>query len=1094
MGFLSLLTGAAVVAGGIALGFVPGAQAVSGLLISAGAGMVLSGVGSLISGSPIKGFATTMRNSIAPWKVCYGRCRTGGTLVYLHQWGENNQMLDLVIVLCAHRSEAVDVLLFDQQRIQIDPAAIPTTARAGYSIPTPVAGSGTSFTPVQQRIGCTSVTRTGSVVEVVLPQDIPYLLEGDQVQMEDVPGDDSLNGVFQVAQIISRVPSGGTNILTFTFLSGGDAAIVLSAGYCRTRWADYGRNVYIEPLLGDQELGDTFIGMTAGTPWQGTGKLCTPASPQNAGGTAAPNPWTQFCSLQGKTAVFLRLKYDPKYFVAGLPQISFHLRGKNDIFDPRSSPADSGYTENAALAIADFLSNPTWGFQAEYGSEIPLAALIASANECDEAVALARGGTEPRYACNGQFDLSARRGEVLQNLLTSCAGRLTYVAGQFTIHPGAWAGPGSPPWQVDLTALATGPYRWRAATPIRDSFNGVKGTHISPSNKWQGTDFPAYAQDTRHGYSGPEEYGGDILLAADGGERRWLELHLPFTISSATAQRIAKIELLRRRGRAGTMVDDIPTAGHGGTGTFPLSLAGYQFAPLDVFEATVAFLGFAGKLLEVAAVRFDLYEADGAPRLGVEIDVQETDPSIYAWSTSEELSPQSYVQSQLPVGTLAASVPFPWSPGYAAPPAGDAIGGAASFGTRPVYGEDAQGNGTAGLEIQGVPPMNALDTGIGLPSIACTPADTGGSLAPGTYVVGLSAFNSGAANQANTEYLALAVVEVGGSGSGEIDVAITWGSGDVGGELYMGRWDSRGFVLHKQGSSVAEGAATRTISSFDATTPGGPDNLFVRFGVVWQREQHAGIWALQVQAVTEDTITFASLAAGDVDEDDYAGRVLSVLAKADPESEVPLLNLPVESNTASAGTPSLFTVTIGPNAGAVQVADLTTLLEVGDLLAMRLDCTFTDDGFSDPRIANAFYPTGANPAEEPGRVAVVLTGDDAGDVQTIQSVEPDGGNYTDFKLAGTWRVTPAAGDLVVVCDAAVRETPSEAFLTRNGSLTVKFVVSIENLAAATWLCRVRTLDASGLSGPDALAPAREIYFAGAVGEVVIANSVVGITY
>ena len=112
-------------------------------------------------------------------------------------------------------------------------------------------------------------------------------------------------------------------------------------------------------------------------------------------------------------------------FGNGLPAISFHVSGKNDILDPRTSPVGVAYTENAALCIADYLSNPQWGFKAPYGTEIPTAPLIAAANLCDEESPLAAGGTEPRYALNGGFPLTMKRGEVLQNLLTSCAGRLT---------------------------------------------------------------------------------------------------------------------------------------------------------------------------------------------------------------------------------------------------------------------------------------------------------------------------------------------------------------------------------------------------------------------------------------------------------------------------------------------------------------------------------------------------------------------------------------------------------------------------------------------------------------------------------------------
>jgi hypothetical protein len=72
---------------------------------------------------------------------------------------------------------------------------------------------------------------------------------------------------------------------------------------------------------------------------------------------------------------------------------------------------------------------------------------------CDEAVPLALGGTEPRYTCNGTFDVSTKRGEVLQNLLTSCAGRLSYSGGQFVIQPAGWVDPVS---TISMSGLTVG--------------------------------------------------------------------------------------------------------------------------------------------------------------------------------------------------------------------------------------------------------------------------------------------------------------------------------------------------------------------------------------------------------------------------------------------------------------------------------------------------------------------------------------------------------------------------------------------------------------------------------------------------------------
>ncbi len=437
------------------------------------------------------------------------------------------------------------------------------------------------------------------------------------------------------------------------------------------------------------------------------------------------------------------------------------------------SPTSSGYNTNAALCIADYLTNTTWGFKAVLGTEVPIPELIAAANLCDESVSLADGATEPRYTCNGTFALTVRRGEVLQNLLTACAGRLTYSAGQFVIHPGAWVGstlnvgsgdawrigaplivpataatfelnfedqinqgdqsfgngtvqivfdghggatiaflgnllptsylddfgvggtklvganvgPGpvaipnvpaagtelvvqifSPdgtfvsgaashnpdglahayllvapagyaPYAFDLLQSASGPFRWKSKASIRDLYNGIKGTYVSPANGWQTSDMPPYAQDQKHGYSnGPSQYMYDANLAADGGDRRWFEIQLPFTISPATAQRLAKIELLRRRQQ--------------GTGTFAFNLSLYQTTALDVITLSLPYLGWSNKLVEITAHRLTLNkqqsEGNDVTLLGCELDVQETDPSVYEWSASEELTPQGFQQSSLP--------------------------------------------------------------------------------------------------------------------------------------------------------------------------------------------------------------------------------------------------------------------------------------------------------------------------------------------------------------------------------------------------------------------------------------------------------------
>ncbi len=257
------------------------------------------------------------------------------------------------------------------------------------------------------------------------------------------------------------------------------------------------------------------------------------------------------------------------------------------------------YTENPVLCIADYLADLTWGYKYQYGTDVPLAMLQTNATVCDTTAPLAVGGTEPLYACNGQFNSDQSRGEVLQDMLTSCAGRIS-AEPPFTIQPGYWTGATVSP--TDLQAIAAGPYQWYGPT-VHELFNCVRGIYISPNNRWMRTDYPPYAQDAAHGYSGPSIYAGDINLALDNGERRVLELNLPFTISCRQAQYTAKVKMLQGRwanlGVPPNPAGPTPGAICGGYGRFACNMAAFEFGVFDVFKATVGFLGISGQFVEV---------------------------------------------------------------------------------------------------------------------------------------------------------------------------------------------------------------------------------------------------------------------------------------------------------------------------------------------------------------------------------------------------------------------------------------------------------------------------------------------------------------
>lgn len=674
--FIGIIVGGIEIIAGIAVTIISGGALapIGGLLISAGVGTLIGGAGSLISdaisgsgSSPNGGYTTTVRNPIQPWNIIYGQAVVGGVYVFFNEWGQNDKYWDMVIVVASHPCFRVDALLLNKQMIQFNSGG---GAWDGVS--------GDSFSPLEQVANIVHISRANGVVTVHIDANIPYAEPGVDLQIRNITGDRTLNGKYTIAQIVSRTTS-GAGTLVFTYICGGLNSIVDLEGQVKTLWPNYGRKIHMEVCDGTHTT--TFPGMLTGTPNDGdTSDLIN--NPDN--------PWNATCLNLGRTSIFLRLHYDQTVWANGFPTPSFLIRGKYDIYDPRlgayGAPGTTAYTTNAALCTADYLSNNTWGFKADYVSEIPSAPLISAANACDEAVTLAAGGTEPRYTCNGNFQLVKNRGELLQNLLTACAGRLTYNGGQFVIWPGVWYGatPVTPPGIGQMS----GPFQWKPTTSIRDRFNGVKGPYISPANNWQPSDVPPYAQDSLHGYTssgaaawssattyspGDEttftsvgyvaliasinkqpdthpsywsRYYTDQNVIADGGDRRWLEWQLPFTISSSMAQRIFKIELLRRR--------------MGGAGTFRYNMWGYAMTVLDVIPMTLAYFGWTNKLLEVTAHRFlvtDQEQGGGnsVAVLGTEIDVQETDSSIYDWSPTEELAPQGYQQATNPTAYTPAA-------------------------------------------------------------------------------------------------------------------------------------------------------------------------------------------------------------------------------------------------------------------------------------------------------------------------------------------------------------------------------------------------------------------------------------------------------
>lgn len=285
---------------------------------------------------------------------------------------------------------------------------------------------------------------------------------------------------------------------------------------------------------------------------------------------------------------------------------------------------NQGGFSNPALVIADYLSTPRnqFGLGAALTSD-SIETVVAAANICDEpqAIEVFSDGTtlyERSYSCNGCFDTSSAYGDVLKALALSMAGYVVPPGDCWRVYAGSFQVPVITLGDDDARAPIKADFRLSA----RDSCNGVKGQYIPnfvpinplgslssapASAAWKKTDFPPVQR---------VDY-----IAEDGGIILWTDISLDFTISLWMAQRIARIILERTRRQ---MTVSLPAKSTplallaGDTCTFVHPRWEGVTPPMP----TTFFVAHIGARME---------ETGGAPAVGVDLVLRQTDPNVYVF-------------------------------------------------------------------------------------------------------------------------------------------------------------------------------------------------------------------------------------------------------------------------------------------------------------------------------------------------------------------------------------------------------------------------------------------------------------------------------
>jgi hypothetical protein len=306
--------------------------------------------------------------------------------------------------------------------------------------------------------------------------------------------------------------------------------------------------------------------------------------------------WTTDHRLRGIAYMYCQLNFNAEAFPQGLPNISAVIEGKK-VFDPRDS--STAFSNNSALCIRDFLTDTRYGLSCS-ANEIDDTSFIAAANVCDENVTLAAGGTQKRYTLNGTFQTASAPKKIIENMLTSCGGILTYTNGKFRLLVAEYRSPAITLTQDDFH----GPIQLAATQSQMENYNSIKGVYSPESNGFIATDYPPITSST--------------FVSEDNGETRYLDYDLPYTTNSPRAQRLAKIILYRNRQQVVLQCQ--------------LSMKGFNLAIGDTCYVTLPRYGFNNKVFEVAEWNIAIV---GGMDLGVDVTLRETNSAVYDWNADE---------------------------------------------------------------------------------------------------------------------------------------------------------------------------------------------------------------------------------------------------------------------------------------------------------------------------------------------------------------------------------------------------------------------------------------------------------------------------
>lgn len=541
-----------------------------------------------------QGTTVTARQPIAYWRIGYGTIRVGGQPIYMGTT-ENNDKFHVVAACLAHQIESFDEFVIGEHWLHADDLDADGATLSGG----PLFFSGNPDVRLQTKLGTANQTAFADLVTETA---------GEWSDAHRARGHALLYVRYQFQPTI--FPGGLPN----------QSAVARAKNDLydprdgQTRWTDNFALCVRDYLVRPKELGGYGMAAVDETNFAAAANICDEIVASPTSGAAAASHTAGTVSASGDY-----VEVDGEYLKF---QVGDRIEVESDGAVPGGLAADTDYY---AIPYRRRACKITTSGAIHHRPAVKFATSLANAR-AGTAIDITDAGTgtitvfktgEPRWTLNGTFTCDQDPKRVLEEMLASAGAIVPEGAGLMRLMGLAWEAPTLALDEDDLR----GPLIVQTKRGPEDIFNTVRGTYVTPLNDYQPSDYPAVSASN---------------YVAEDGETISADYPQPYTSRAGQAQRAAKKKLAENRFQR--------------TIRFPALLTGYDCKVGENVAVSNTRRAWNQKAFQILEWKPRLEQANdrGAPYLGTDLAGNETDASVYDWSSTEEQAAGPVIAPTLP--------------------------------------------------------------------------------------------------------------------------------------------------------------------------------------------------------------------------------------------------------------------------------------------------------------------------------------------------------------------------------------------------------------------------------------------------------------